>query len=89
MSWSLNKTKALENFLKVFRKHRKEKFIQLDVEFMRALETYDTDTQHSITLQKNTLRDFPATITLDSFSTLDELKSQWPTSSLDTPPNWE
>jgi hypothetical protein len=63
MSWSLNKTKSLENFLTVFRKH-------------------------SITLQKNTLRNFPSTITLDSFSTLDELKSQWPTSSLDTPPNW-
>jgi len=61
----------------------------LDIEFMRALETYDTDTQHSITLQKNTLRDFPSTITLDSFSTIDELKAQWPTSSLDTPPNWE
>ena len=89
MSWSLNKTKALENFLKVFREHRKEKFIQLDVEFMRALETYDTHAQHSITLQKNTLRDFPSTITLDSFSTLNELKSQWPTSSLDTPANWE
>ena len=89
MSWSLNKTKALENFLIVFRKHRENKFIQLDIEFMRALETYDTDTQHSITLQKNTLRDFPSTITLDSFSTIDELKAQWPTSSLDTPPNWE
>jgi hypothetical protein len=88
MSWSLNKTKSLENFLTVFRKHRESKFKQLDIEFMRALETYDTNTQHSITLQKNTLRNFPSTITLDSFSTLDELKSQWPTSSLDTPPNW-
>ena len=88
MSWSLNKTKSLENFLTVFRKHRESKFKQLDIEFMRALETYDTDTQHSITLQKNTLRNFPSTITLDSFSTLDELKAYWPTSSLDTPPNW-
>jgi hypothetical protein len=55
---------------------------------MKALENNDTSQQSSIASEKNTLRDYPSTITNDSFSTIDELRALWPTSSLDLPPRW-
>jgi hypothetical protein len=88
MSWSLNKDKSKERFLKIYREERDKKFLELDVQFMKALENNDTSQQSSIASEKNTLRDFPSTITNDSFSTIDELRALWPTSSLDLPPRW-
>jgi len=88
MSWSLNKDKTLERFLKTYRMERDKKFKELDVEFMRALEIDDTDSKNAIILKKNNLRDFPSTITNDSFSTVDELRALWPTSFLDLPDRW-
>jgi hypothetical protein len=88
MGYYLNKEKALNNFLEVFRRERTKKFIELDVEFMKALETSDTSTQTSIATIKNTLRDFPTTLTNDSFSSIDELRSLWPTNELDLPDSW-
>ena len=88
MSWSLNKDKAKERFLKTYRRERDKKLLELDVEYMKALESTDTSEQTSIVSQKNTLRDFPSTITNDSFSTIDELRALWPTSSLDLPKRW-
>ena len=52
---------------------------------MKALETNDTSQQSNIASQKNTLRNFPNTITTDSFETIDELYNLWPTSNLDSP----
>lgn len=88
MSWSLNKDKAKERFLKIYRRERETKLSELDVQYMQALESADTSQQTSVVSQKNTLRDFPSTITNDSFSTIDELRALWPTSSLDLPPRW-
>jgi|TARA_B100000902_G_C26818383_1_gene672668 hypothetical protein len=87
MSWSLNKDKAKERFLKTYRRERDKKLLELDVEYMKALESTDTSEQTSIVSQKNTLRDFPSTITNDSFSTIDELRALWP-STLDLPRRW-
>jgi hypothetical protein len=88
MSWTINKNKALEKFLTQYREERDKKFIELDVEFMKALETNDTSEQSSIASEKNTLRDFPTTITTGSFSTVDELRATWPTGSLNLPDFW-
>lgn len=88
MGYYLNKEKAIENFLKTFRKERIKKFVELDVEFMKSLETNDTSQQSTITSQKNILREFPSTITNDSFSTVDELRNLWPSGSLDLPNFW-
>jgi len=88
MSWSLNKDKSKERFLKIYREERDKKLLELDVQFMKALENNDISQQSSIASEKNTLRDYPSTITNDSFSTIDELRALWPTSSLDLPPRW-
>lgn len=88
MSWSLNKDKAKERFLKIYREERDKKLLELDVQYMRALESTNTSEQSSIISEKNTLRNFPSTITNDSFSTIDELRALWPTSSLDLPRKW-
>lgn len=88
MSWSLNKDKAKERFLKIYREERDKKLLELDVQYMKALESADTSEQASVISEKNTLRNFPSTITNDSFSTIDELRALWPTSSLDLPRKW-
>ena len=88
MSWALDKNKALEKFLNTYRIERDKKFIGLDVQFMKSLETDDTSTKATIIESKNSLRDFPSTITTDSFSTIEELRNQWPTSLLDLPRRW-
>jgi len=88
MGYYIDKNRAIENFLKTYRAKRDKKFVELDVEFMKALETNNTSQQSSIASQKNVLRDFPSTITTGSFSTFEELKSLWPTASLDLPDNW-
>lgn len=88
MSWSINKDKALERFLNTYRIERDKKLLELDVQYMKALESADTSEQASVVSEKNTLRNFPSTITNDSFSTIDELRALWPTSSLDLPRKW-
>ena len=44
---------------------------------MKALETDNTSEKNSITTTKNTLRDYPNTISLDSFETIEELNALW------------
>jgi hypothetical protein len=88
MNHFLIKDRAIKNFLRVFKIERKKKFVELDIEFMKSLETSNLERQTEITNQKNTLRDFPTTITEDSFSTIEELRALWPTSSLDLPNSW-
>jgi hypothetical protein len=88
MSWSLNKEKAIAQFLNVYRIKRNKKFVELDIQFMKALETDDLVTKQSVIQTKNSLRDFPLSITNDSFETVDELRNLWPTELLDLPTNW-
>lgn len=88
MSWSLNKEKAIEQFLNVYRIKRNKKFVELDIQFMKALETDDLVTKQSVIQTKNSLRDFPLSITNDLFETVDELRNLWPTELLDLPTNW-
>lgn len=88
MSWSIDKNKALEKFLKSYRLERNKKFIELDVEFMKSLENGDISQQSLIASKKNILREFPSTISTSSFETVEELRELWPTGSLDVPTIW-
>tara|TARA_R110000782_G_scaffold64591_1_gene131599 strand:+ start:1085 stop:1351 length:267 start_codon:yes stop_codon:yes gene_type:complete len=88
MSWSLNKEKAIEQFLNVYRIKRNKKFVELDIQFIKALETDDLITKQSVIETKNALRDFPLSITHKSFETVDELRSKWPLELMDLPNVW-
>ena len=88
MGWAINKDKAKERFLKIYRVERDKKFLELDIQFMKALETDNISDKNSVIEKKNTLREFPSTITNESFSTVDELRALWPTGSLDLPNRW-
>jgi translation initiation factor RLI1 len=88
MSWSINKEKSINRFLKTYRTERNKKFSEMDIQFMRALETDDTSIKATIIESKNSLRDFPSTITTDSFSTIEELRNLWPDGLLDEPSRW-
>ena len=88
MSWSINKEKSINRFLKTYRTERNKKFSEMDIQFMRALETDDVSLKATIIESKNSLRDFPSTITTDSFSTIEELRNLWPDGLLDEPSRW-
>jgi len=88
MGFRINKEEALKFYLLKFRYERDLKFKELDVDFMKALETDNTSEKNSITSTKNTLRDYPSTITLDSFESITELRALWPSNILDVPVDW-
>ena len=71
-------TKSKNIWKDKIRKARKDKFEELDVEFVRAQET-GADTS-AIVAKKKDLRDFPAQV--DSATTLDEIKAVWDTDKL-------
>ena len=63
---------------------RKDKFVEYDIQFQKALETgADTD---AIVAKKQALRDAPAAVGIATAVTVDDLKSQWDTSILGTSP---
>ena len=64
MGFSIDKNQTLKLYLTKFRYERDLKFKELDVAFMKALETNDSSEQSSIASTKNTLRNYPNTITL-------------------------
>ena len=74
----VNITKAKNIWKDKIRLARKDKFEELDVEFVRAQET-GADTS-AIVAKKKELRDFPAQV--DSKTTLDEIKAVWDTDKL-------
>jgi hypothetical protein len=79
--FNFHKERALEWFKAEIRARREDKFTELDVQFMRAVETGDTTLQYEISTQKQTLRDL-TNISLDSFETQSDLIALWPTDLL-------
>lgn len=72
----MNIAKGLKRqFIRV---ERAEKFQKLDIEFLRALESGDTNAQAEIASKKARLRDAPADPDIDAATTLDELKAVRP-----------
>lgn len=60
------------------RAYRDRALVELDVPFMRALESRDTVEQGRIAVLKRTLMDLPATFDLTRYDTPEDLKSAWP-----------
>ena len=60
------------------RLERQEKFQKLDVEYMRALESGNTDVQAEIAGKKARLRDAPADPGINAATTIEELKAVRP-----------
>ena len=71
-------TKAKDIWRDKLRKARKPILEQLDVEFMKALESSDSSTIKEIKEKKQELRDITQHSTLKSAKSLDKIKSFWP-----------
>lgn len=70
-----NIEKAKKIHLERFRYYRKPILEKLDVEFMRAVETADTEMQKQISIKKQQLRDIT---TMELPNTLETIKATWP-----------
>lgn len=75
--FNFHKERALEYFKAEIRERREPHFQQLDIQFMRAVESGDTTLQSQIAEYKQTLRDL-TDISLDSFETQSDLIALWP-----------
>jgi hypothetical protein len=82
---NLNKNRAAEFLKQKIRKERQKAFSELDIQFMRAIESGDTQLQLEITIKKQALRD-ATNIDINSFETRDELIQLWPTDLLEKNP---
>ena len=81
MMFQFNKERALNTFKSSIRSYRADKFSDLDVQFMRAVESGNTTLQSEIATQKQTLRDL-TDIDISSFETKEDLVALWPTNLL-------
>ena len=79
----VNMDKAREIKKDMIRAERKPKLEELDVQFMRAVESGDTEAQATIAAQKQALRDAPADSRIDAATTPDELKLVDPVGEID------
>jgi hypothetical protein len=83
MSLTINIEKAKNVFISKLRRFREDELPKLDIQYMRALELGSSTTD--IISKKQQLRDLPD-IDLSDVTTLDELKSKWPTNLLGDSP---
>ena len=79
--FQFNKERALNLFKAEIRERRAPHFEQLDIQFMRAVESGNTTLQSEIATQKQTLRDL-TDINISSFETKEDLVALWPTNLL-------
>jgi hypothetical protein len=76
IQYNLDRAKELKRqFIRV---ERFEKLQSLDIEFMKALEVNDTDKIADIAAKKTRLRDAPADSSIDSASSIEEVKAVRP-----------
>jgi len=71
---SVNLHKAKEIWRDRLRKRRQPFFAQLDVDYLRALETQNNVIKQDIEARKKKLRDAPADPRIEAATTLDELR---------------
>jgi len=69
---------AREMHMDVIRVDRNKELAELDVTFMRAVESGDTDAQASAATEKQALRDIPQKFDLSSYATPGDLNAAWP-----------
>ena len=70
--------KAKEIYRNVLRSNRKHLLEQLDVDFMRAVESGNTALQAVISAKKQELRDLPADPAIDKVKTTEEFLTIFP-----------
>ena len=58
----------------IIREHRKSEFEKLDIEYMRALESQDTEKMAEVVAKKQLLRDLPASSAIQEAKTPEELQ---------------
>lgn len=80
----VNMQKALTIKQNMVRAEREEKFKQLDVEFMLALEKGDTKKQKEIATKKQLLRDAPNHPSIINATTPEELKAANPLAEINS-----
>jgi len=69
--------------MNLIRQVRNRELFAKDIEFMRAIETGDTDAQATIRTAKQTLRDIPANFDITTgITTPDQLMQRWPSELL-------
>ena len=71
---NVNMTKAKDLWRDKIREDRKPKLAELDVQYMRAVESDDATEKAAIATKKQALRDAPADSRIDAATTPDELK---------------
>jgi uncharacterized protein YdcH (DUF465 family) len=76
--FKLNIEKAKDLHRKRIRFAREERFKSLDTEFMKALESGDTQKIAEVTTLKQQLRDLPACDEIEGATCLDDLRNHWP-----------
>lgn len=75
--FTYNTNKALGFMKSEIRKKRAKLFTDLDVQFMRAIESGNVELQTQIVAQKEVLRNL-TDISIDGISSRDELIALWP-----------
>lgn len=73
----INMTKARVLHMDAIRKVRNAELLALDLPYMRAIESGDTEAQTTIATQKQVLRDIPQTFDLMT-DTATQLRNRWP-----------
>ena len=79
MPININMTKARAIHLEEIRRVRNEELAKEDINLMIANESGTSSEQDAVKAKKQTLRDLPATFSLDSYADPAALKAAWPT----------
>jgi hypothetical protein len=75
--FTYNKDKGLEVLINTIRYKRLKLFPELDTQFIRALETGNTQLQAEVVAKKEVLRNL-TDISIDGITSRDELIALWP-----------
>jgi hypothetical protein len=78
MPVGVNMTKARAIHLMEIRRVRNAELEKEDINMLKAIEAGDGLVQSTVATKKQTLRDLPATFSLDSYADPAALKAAWP-----------
>jgi hypothetical protein len=78
MPVGVNMTKARAIHLTEIRRVRNAELEKEDINMLKAIEAGDGLVQSTVATKKQTLRDLPATFSLDSYADPAALKAAWP-----------
>jgi hypothetical protein len=78
MPIGVNMTKARVIHLTEIRRVRNDELVKEDINMLKAIEAGNTSEQAAVATKKQTLRDIPATFSLDGYADPTALKAAWP-----------